>query len=186
LQLNIGVSQTTECLVYLDPPRNARHAPYRLRFAARDAQSRLVGFRRTCVIHKDGATAALKRFVVDDSTFGDAVLLGIASGDSAWLEVARLLKPTADAGASEFLGIAVADALPAAPERVLTLVGPDYPAERVCGMPFIEQPDSEAVHYYRRARAGVEQVRRPDLAAQRAACLDVLKRARPSGVAPAG
>ena len=137
-------------------------------------------------IHRDGASVALRRYVVDDSTFGDAVLVGIASGDSAWLEVARLLKPAADAGASEYLGIAMADALPVAPDRVLALLGPDYPAERVCGMPFIEQPDSEAVSYFRRARPAVDRIRRPDLALQRAACLDALGRARPSGVAPAG
>ena len=138
------------------------------------------------VIREKGPDSALRRFVLADSTFGDDVLLGISSGDSAWLDVARLLKPVADAGASTFLSIAVADALPAAPERVLALVGPDYPAEQVCGLPFIEQPDSEAVAYYRRARPAVERVDRLALAPQRAACLEALGRARPSGVAPAG
>lgn len=149
-------------------------------------QPKLSAIEVLAVIEREGPDSALRQFVVNDSTFGDAVLIGITSGDSAWLEVARLLKPVADAEAREFLGIAVADALPVAPERVLALIGREYPAERVCGLPFIEQPDSEAVSYFRRAWPAVEAVRRPNLAAQRAACLDALGRARPSGVAPAG
>ena len=94
-------------------------------------------------IAHDGADSAIARYFLRDSAFGDGVLRGIASGDSAWLRVARLLRPAADAGVSESLGIAVADALPAAPARVLALLGPAFPLETVCALPFIEQPATE-------------------------------------------
>jgi hypothetical protein len=47
----------------------------------------------------------------------------IASGDSGWLAVAARLRPASDASGSEDLDLALAGALPHAPERVLRLLG---------------------------------------------------------------
>jgi hypothetical protein len=65
-------------------------------------------------------------FVLDseskDEKLGSLIFDRIMTGDSAWLDIARRLKPSSDAGSSEELNTALAFALTKSPERVLELL----------------------------------------------------------------
>lgn len=115
---------------------------------------------------------AVSRRIDSDEAFGRTVTDGIASGDSVWLDVAALLRPTS-AAAEASLDIALASALPHAPRRVLSLVGDNYPAEDVCGIPFLKADSGEVISYYDGAIGALGTVTdstlRPVLAACRAA-----------------
>src|SRR5437667_8913995 len=51
----------------------------------------------------------------------DTLIVGIASGDSSWLQIAEEIWPGSDAGSASELQDAVAWALPHAPVRVLAM-----------------------------------------------------------------
>jgi hypothetical protein len=136
-------------------------------------------------IRVEGPARAIDRYFLTDATFGDAVLQGIASGDSSWLRVARELRSASDAGVSESLEIAVADALPHAPAAVLRMLGPDFAPERICGLPFIEQPDAEEAAYYRETLVALATVRSPELLARRDRCRAILQRVHAGPRTPA-
>jgi len=95
---------------------------------------------------KLGGVASVARRFDSDESFGRAVMNGIATGDSLWLEVASKFTP-ASATAEASLSMALASALPRAPARVLALLGDKYPIEEVCGIPFF-RPDSALVTTY--------------------------------------
>lgn len=92
-----------------------------------------------------GEASVAKRLDSDES-FGRSVTSGIATGDSAWLDVASRLTPSS-ATAEASLSIALASALVHSPTRVLALLGEKYPLEEVCGIPFLH-PDSALVQSY--------------------------------------
>ena len=77
------------------------------------------------------------------------------------------------------LTISLAFALPRNPKAVLALlIAKDgFPAEDVCGAPFIEDTVKDVPAYVRRARAAVEKVNNPKLAVAKAACLAALSKA---------
>jgi hypothetical protein len=102
---------------------------------------------------------------------------GIATGDSSWLDVAGQLTP-ASATAAASLSIALASALPRSPERVLALLGPKYPAEEVCGIPFLKPDSTLVTSYHDEAVAALTRVRSAPLAAIRDACRSTLDQAR--------
>ncbi len=110
----------------------------------------------------------------------DGVVHHIDGGSDAWLAVAAKLAPGSDAGSAEDLGISLATALPRNPAGVLRIASPqdDTPLSlaRVCGVPFIEQPPSEAAAYRTRAVNAVTRVADPSLADRRARCLAALGR----------
>lgn len=89
-----------------------------------------------------------------DVQFGEAVMNGIASGDSLWLEVARQLLLKSAAAEASF-AIALAGALPRAPERVLELAESRAQVERVCGMPFLDATVERVSSYYDSAVAAL-------------------------------
>ena len=109
----------------------------------------------------------------------DRVLGHIDSGDSRWLALAPKLAPGTDAGTAEALVIALPFALPRNPSGVLALLqGPDaFPADDVCGTPFIEDTVKDVPAYVHRARAAVMAVRDPRLQDAKSACLVALKKA---------
>lgn len=85
-------------------------------------------------IRREGAAGVLWKKLNDGEPFY-AFLREVASGDSRWLNVAALLKPVADAGASEMLDGALSEALAKAPRRVLPLLsdtGPGFTFGDVC------------------------------------------------------
>jgi len=107
----------------------------------------------------------------DNPTRFDAVCDKIASGDPSWLEVARRLRPSSDAGASLSLDYAVARALPLVPERVLRLVNDGFTVDDICTSPFIEPEPGVAERYQRRASAALRGSLPSDLEAVRKECL---------------
>jgi hypothetical protein len=127
-------------------------------------------------IRLGGAANVAKRIDADES-FGRSVMNGIATGDSAWLEVARQLTPASATSAATF-SIALASALPRAPERVLTVLGSQYPVGDVCAIPFLRADSSVVTTYYGEAVAALARVRSAQLAPTRDACRAVLDQAR--------
>ena len=123
-----------------------------------------------------GATSVAKRIDADES-FGRTVMNGIATGDSAWLDVADKLTP-ASAAAEASLSIALASALPKSPKRVLGLLGPKYSVEVVCAIPFLEPESTRVTSYYDQAVTSLSRVDSAPLTKARDACRGVLDEAR--------
>jgi hypothetical protein len=103
------------------------------------------------------------------------VLAGIESAEPKWLEIAQRLHPFSDAGSSEDLHNAVARALPKAPERILSLIGPGFEIEFMCTSPFIEPEPGVAEAYERQALAALASVRSPKLRPLAAKCAKLVK-----------
>ena len=126
---------------------------------------------------KLGRAATVAKRIDAEESFGRSVMNGIASGDSAWLEVARQLTPASATAAASF-SIALASALPRAPDGVLSALGTKYPVNDVCGIPFL-RPDSALVtSYYDQAMAALMRVRSAPLTQTRDACRTALAQAR--------
>jgi hypothetical protein len=103
-----------------------------------------------------GAAGVAKRIDADES-FGLSVMDGIATGDSVWLVVADQLTPASAASAASF-AIALASALPRSPEKVLAMVGPKYPVQQVCGIPFLKSDSAMVSTYHESAAAALSRV----------------------------
>ena len=65
------------------------------------------------------------------------------------------------------------------------MLGAEFTVERVCGLPFIEQPLDEEVSYVERTFAGLASVQGTSLAARREECRAVLERVRRTPNPPA-
>jgi len=126
---------------------------------------------------KLGGAEQVSRRIDSDENFGRSVTNGIATGDSAWLEVARQVTP-ASAAAEATMSIALATALPHAPTRVLRLVGPKYPLEEVCGIPFLKADSADVITYHDEAKAALVTVRDSSLREVRLGCSTTLDDAR--------
>ena len=123
-----------------------------------------------------GAQNVAKRLDADEN-FGRAVLDGVATGDSAWLEVADKLTP-ASAAAEASLSIALASALPRSPRTVLALLGPKYPVDEVCSIPFLKAESTLVTSYHDEAAAALSRVYTAPLVKVRDECRTVLDDAR--------
>ncbi|HMJ18082.1 MAG TPA: hypothetical protein VK478_06800 [Gemmatimonadaceae bacterium] len=123
-----------------------------------------------------GASNVAKRIDADES-FGRAVMNGISTGDSVWLDVADKLTP-ASASAEASLSIALASALPRSPGRVLALLGPKYPVEEVCAIPFLKLESTQITAYHDEAAAALSRVDSASQLKVRDHCRTVLDDAR--------
>jgi hypothetical protein len=126
---------------------------------------------------KLGRSADVAKRIDADEGFGRSVMNGIATGDSAWLEVARELSP-ASATSAASISIALASALPRSPDRVLAVLGRKYPVGDVCDIPFLRPDSSLVTSYYGEAVAALGRVRSAPLVPVRDACRTVLDEAR--------
>jgi hypothetical protein len=126
---------------------------------------------------KLGGPAKVARRIDSDESFGRSVMNGIATGDSIWLDVAGDLTPASAAGAATF-SIALATALPRSPSRVLALLGPSYPVEEVCGIPFLKADSAFVTSYHDEAIGALGRVRSTALTKNREACRVALDQAR--------
>ena len=112
----------------------------------------------------------------------DAVADKMGDGNSAWIALAPKLALGADAGSAEDLGISLAFSLPKNPSAVLAALDPAnghiIGADRVCGMPFIEDTVKNRPAYKRRTIRAVEKIAIPSLANAKTACLAALRAAR--------
>lgn len=102
--------------------------------------------------------APVSRRIDTDEDFGRTVMDGIATGDSVWLDVAAALRPVSATSEASF-AIALASALPRAPQQVLSLVGSRYPTEEVCGMPFLKADSAQVISYYDETAVALGTVR---------------------------
>ncbi|THD62944.1 hypothetical protein [Phenylobacterium sp.] len=129
-------------------------------------------------IEREGAAATVNR--LNRAGQWDVILDGMANGEPAWIAIAPLLAEGTDAGPSEGLGIALAQALPRAPAAVLHVLdpkdGPVLGASRVCSIPFVEPKPGVVEAYKPKAIAAVQAVRSPRLRWAREACLAALKK----------
>ena len=111
----------------------------------------------------------------------DTVADHMGSGDARWIALAPRLAPGSDAGSAEDLGISLAFSLPRNPRAVLTALDPVdghiLGADRVCGMPFIEDTVKNRPAYKRQAIRAVRRVSDPSLARIKADCLVNLTKA---------
>lgn len=123
-----------------------------------------------------GAEGVSRRIDTEEN-FGRSVMNGIATGDSAWLEVAQQIAPSSSA-AEASLSIALASALNHAPGRVLPLLGRKYPAEEVCGIPFLRADSAAVIGYFDSATAALQTVRDTSLQQARDTCRTALAEAR--------
>jgi hypothetical protein len=137
-------------------------------------------------IDAKGATAVIDRLSnahVDAMGQNDwsRILDQIWNGRLAYIALAPKLARGTDGKPAEDLGIALARALPGAPEAVLRVIdrhnGPALSVSRVCGAPFIEASTKDPSAYLRAARSAVDDVDTPRLQHVRAACLGQLARA---------
>jgi len=124
-----------------------------------------------------GGVAKVAQRLDSDESFGRSVTNGIATGDSAWLDVADKLTP-ASATAEASLSMALASALPRSPVRVLALVGEKYPVEEVCGIPFPRPDSARVMTYHDDAVAALGRVSDTSLTKARDACRVALDTAR--------
>lgn len=123
-----------------------------------------------------GAASVAKRIDANES-FGRSVMNGIETGDSAWLDVADKITPASGAAAAT-LAIALATALPHSPERVLALLGPKYPVDDVCSIPFLKPEPTLITTYHDQAVAALRRVRSVPLIQVRDACVATLDRSQ--------
>ena len=123
-----------------------------------------------------GAQAVSQRLDSDEN-FGRTVMNGIATGDSAWLEVAAKLTPASSA-AEASLSIALASALNHSPARVLKLLGDKYPIEEVCGIPFLRADSLGVVSYYDSATLSLQKIGSDSLHGVRDECRAALDEAK--------
>ncbi|HUQ98123.1 MAG TPA: hypothetical protein VM166_01635 [Gemmatimonadaceae bacterium] len=126
---------------------------------------------------KLGGVPAIAKRIDTDPTFAESVTSGIASGDSAWLEVARAITPASSA-AEASINIALAAALERSPRRVLPLLAKKYSLEEVCGIPFLEADSIHVREYHDSATDSVRRVSDSTLAPLRDRCLATLDEAR--------
>ncbi len=108
----------------------------------------------------------------------DWVMDRMGDGNGGWIALAPKLAPGSDAGSAEDLGISLAFALPKNPRAVLAVLDPEddmlLGANRVCGIPFIEDTVKDIPAYRRGAIRAVEAVAVPELRTAKAACLAAL------------
>lgn len=126
---------------------------------------------------KLGHATNVARRIDSDESFGRSLMSGIATGDSAWLDVAGQITPASSTAAAS-LSIALASALPRSPDRVLTLLGPKYPVDDVCGIPFLKADSTAVTSYYDETVSALSRVRNASLAAVRESCRAALGEAR--------
>lgn len=119
----------------------------------------------------------VSRRIDSDEDFGRTVMDGIATGDSAWLDVAAALQP-ASAAAEASMAIALASALPRAPQRVLSLLGTKYSTEEVCGIPFLKADSAQVISYHDDAVRAVQSDTTRTLANVVGACRTALDSAQ--------
>ena len=124
-----------------------------------------------------GGTGRVAERIDSDVAFGRAVMNGIATGDSLWLEVARKL-PLKSATTEASFVIALASALPRKPAEVLDIAASKTEVELVCGIPFLDSTAAGIVAYHQDATNAIARASAPSLAAEANRCGLALDSAR--------
>lgn len=108
---------------------------------------------------------------------------GIASGKTEWLQVAELLRPASDAGASEDLSDALSEALPKNPVGVLRFVKEgkgfeEFTVEEACFASPRSETKSVALRFLKTSELAVKKINAADLKDAKARCLKSLAESR--------
>lgn len=108
---------------------------------------------------------------------------GIASGKTDWLQVAELLRPASDAGASEDLSDALSEALPKNPVGVLRFVKDgkgfeEFTVEEACFASPRSETKSGALRFIKASERAVKKISAVDLKDAKARCLKSLAESR--------
>lgn len=103
-------------------------------------------------INRSGAPAIVRQLWANQSAWKN-VTTNIATGRSAWIDVALALSEGADAGASASLGDAMFQALVHNPSLILQEAEPQFPLELLCG------GRSDPLPTYKAAATEMDQVR---------------------------
>jgi hypothetical protein len=118
-------------------------------------------------IAKHGPKHAVR--VMWDQERYDELLGNISAGKEEWIALAPKIVSGTDAGASEELGISLADALPKNPKAVLGILDQSkwtISSGRVCSIPFIEPEKDFYESYAKSALVAVKAVSDAGLAKQ--------------------
>ena len=131
-------------------------------------------------IKREGARATIADLA--KASQWDAVSERMDSGSADWIALAPLLASGSDAGSAEDLGISLAFSLPKNPNAVLAALdpanGPIIGADRVCGLPFVEDTVPDLSAYRLKAMRAVQRVKDTKLASARRACIAALAAAK--------
>jgi hypothetical protein len=105
----------------------------------------------------------------------------VATGNGGWLQIAKQVRVYTDAGVSESLDNAIAEALPRNAEGVLGILGGDpskeFTVERTCSAEtYIEVSRASLRRHFQIGIAAVERVNDPHLHDAKVACVIALKR----------
>lgn len=125
-------------------------------------------------IHSQGGHKVLWA-LWDNQAEWNQLFSGVASGNPDWLKIAQALHPFSDGAASEDIHNAVAQALPKAPERTLSMIGPGFEIDTVCTSPFLEPKPGVAEAYEQAALKALATVRDPKLRDLASACATRVK-----------
>jgi hypothetical protein len=110
-------------------------------------------------ISRDGARVVVHRLTAGSGASWNNVTAHIGSGQKAWLDVARDLRPGVDAGPGEDLTGAVATALRHNPTGVLKMIGPDFALENICDVPLIEPSDAQTAQWKHAVLVALDHVK---------------------------
>jgi len=130
-------------------------------------------------ITSEGSQPVLERLWRNEDRF-EQVCHKIESGDPSWLEVARRLRASSDAGMTLSLNYSVARALPANPTSVLKLINHGFTVDDICTSPFIEPEPGVAESYQRRAVAALRSSIPKDLESVGTECLKRIEEPLPT------
>jgi hypothetical protein len=125
-------------------------------------------------IDRDGPRQVIDDIWSKDSgeTFEKLIDDRVEAGDPEWLEVARRLRPKADAAVAEGLDYSVARALPISPEAVLGLAGRGFELADICTSPVNEPNPGVAERYRQAAVSALGRVKAKNLLEVRDRCLE--------------
>jgi hypothetical protein len=113
------------------------------------------------------------------STVWESIEDRVATGKERWLDVAKALRVYSDAGVSEGLDNAVAEALPKNAAGVLGVLGNDrakeFTVERICStQTFIEVPRAARLRHLEASLVAVQRVEATPLKGVKQACIAAL------------
>ncbi len=99
----------------------------------------------------------------------------VSKGEPVWLEIAASLRRVSDAGSSEDLELAVAEAVEHQPAAVLATLGRPFEVQAVCGNEeSLGRDFKKAIAVLQRRRAALVQVAEKAVQHEKARCIEAL------------
>ncbi len=121
-------------------------------------------------IEENGA-AKTRDAVLKNRKLENSFLKGIASGEAEWLVVSAKMRKVSDAGFTEGILIAMSEALTKNPGPVLKLIGPEFPVDQICSVPFIEPTKAVVKRHVKAVEKALKPIQHGPEAALAKRCL---------------